>query len=370
MPRVSIEHYRVVIKRSKFIPKQFNVGVKSAPKDCYLPNIINYPYDQLGAPQIAIRGNKGTFKSNNLNFFLALLAAKNVKVIAIADDAFEYRHFAAHQYLHAETNEMTPYELDVWIPKNYEFKTKSTTNPLWKYRSNVQRCDYKNIDNILDSLENHKLSIIYESCFDDAGKLKLLDDIYMYCAENVSPSNVYLIVHHELQSLLPESPTDDIYKLSIQIAKRFGRSRKDRVGLLASFHMSNEVFYKVCNKMRFICEKKPTNSNSLSKAEKDAQKQKRTSMNIAECGYWATHDLGYFPELPDWFRLVPQRKKLKYPSLEFPKKKDKTKVEMDKTNLDILRLRAQGKTYAEISSIIGMPSRTIWSRCERMGVTN
>lgn len=358
-PRINLEKFRLMFRKSKFDSNIMTLAIKKAPKQAFVSRLINFNFKKDGAPQICLRGNMGTYKSNLLNLLAGFYAIKGIRMIYFVDDAFEVRNLCGHGY-QDKKGDFYPFQFDVWIPKGYKFKEKSTTNEIWKYRSNVRKCEYTSIDQILNTLEDGKFTVIYESCFTKESKLKLLNDIYLYCAENVSLDTNYMLVHHELQTLIKENPTTDVYEITNQIKDRFARSRKDKVGILASWHKSSEVYHSISDKFRFIGEKKPTNKKILTKVEKDAQKQRRDCVNMSIDGYWATHWFSYWPELPDIYRLVPQREKLTYPELEVEKKKSKKKS----TGVSPIQARRYirylaGQTYQEQADKEGVSRQAI-----------
>lgn len=370
-PKITAERYRPYVGRSLFSRKPV-MKVKKAPRFAYIRKIINYPWRRMGSPQVCLKGNKGTGKSVLLNLFLSFLLARGIRALMFDNSRFESRNLAPHGYY--RNGKFIPYQIDVWIPEEYEFRTGEdvVTNPLWKYRDNVHECRYKHIDDIISSMESHRLTVIYDECFTPHGKLALLSDLLNYLAERARIDRNYLFAHHELASLVPETPTKEIYNLIQRVSNQVGNLRKDRIGILTSFHLESEIFYRIIRKFSYICHKQPENKRQYTPVEEDALTLSIKQVNISRHGFWMTHTIDYFPGLPDMFRLIPQREKLAYPSLQpEPNGKEKEKKERNYDDKDfaICQLRAQKLPYREISARIDMSIGAVYERAKKLGLT-
>jgi len=326
----------------------------------------------MGSPQICLKGNKGTGKSVLLNLFLSFFLARGIRAVMFDNSRFESRNLAPHGFY--KKGEFHPYQMDVWIPKGYEFRTGKdiVTNPLWDYRENVHRCEYTSIDEIIDSMRPHRLTVIYDECFTPHGKLALFSELMSYLAERARINRNYLFAHHELVSLVPETPTKDIYKLIQTVSAQVGNLRKDRIGILTSFHLESEIFYRIIRKFSYICHKQPENKRQYTPVEEDSLHLSVNQVNISRHGFWMTHTIGYFPGLPDMFRLIPRREKLSYPSLEpqpTPGTTAKEKTPIDPRDFAICQLRAQKYTWREISARIGLSLGQTFERGKKLGLS-
>ena len=218
----------------------------------------------------------------------------------------------------------------------------------------------------------HRLTVIYDDCFTEEARLKLWIDFMESIAEVTSPSKHYMFYHHELSSLIPETPTKNIHALVRQASNVALNLRKDRIGMITTFHMPSEVFYRVSQKFGYVCFKKPVNRSTMSNAEKDAKGFGIKKMNISSGGYWMTHTIGMFPELPDEYRLVPQRIKLTYPNLTSVDSSSQTYIEThlhDPINVAILTFRARGLSYQQIADRVELSKSAVYERAKKLNVT-
>lgn len=369
-PKIVAEKYRPYIGRTMF-SRQPTLRIKKAPKFAHIRKIINYPWRRMGSPQVCLKGNKGTGKTVLMNLLISFFLARGIRVLMFDNSRFESRNLAPHGYFDKQ-NEFHPYQIDVWIPTGYKFKTGEyvSTNPLWNHRDNVHRREYNDLDEIIRSMEPHKITVLYDECFTKDAKLKIFSDILTILAETARIDRNYMFAHNELASLIPENPTKDTYKLVQDVSGQIVNIRKDRIGLITCFHLEGEVFYRIVRKFSYICHKQPENKKQYTPVEEDALKLKISEVNISRFGYWVKHDIGYFPGLPDIFRAVPQREKLSYPSLEYeePNGKDKKKPTKTYDNKDfaIMQLRHQGLSFEKISVRIGMSIATVHKRFKRL----
>jgi hypothetical protein len=315
-----------------------------APRYCYIGRLINWPFVRMGGPQCSVTGTYGTGKSNLMNLIVSMwLACRlNIRVLMFNDRRMEFRNLAAHGYFDAEGS-FHPFQIDVWFPKGYEWLKGA---PLWETRKNVTIQYFENSDNIVDSMKPHKLTVVYDECFDPPSKLKLWIDMMEIIGEQVTPSKNYVFAHHEFSSLIAEVPHKQIYALTQQAANIALNLRKDRIGMISTFHMPTEVFYRVSQKFGYVLIKRPVRRKNMSYAEIDAKNFPITDVNITRGGRWMTHTIMKYPELPDRFRVIPKRIKWVYPELEPIDKHLLTAKEQklygDPTNIQIMRLRAEG----------------------------
>lgn len=354
-PEIQAEKVRPFIGRSLFSRKPM-VKAKIAPKYCHLRKIINFPFRKWGAPHVSIVGNYGTGKSILMNLIIAFFLARGIRIMQFNDRRLECRHLAAHGW-YDKDHKFHPFEIEIFIPKGYQFRKE---NPPWKYYPNIKPKYWTHFDEIIESMNSYKMTVVYEECFTEEGKLQLWIDLMDALAENINPNIVHMFTHHELSSLIPETPTKEIYKLVRRASNVAMNLRKDRIGLLTTFHMPSEVFYRVSHKFGFVIFKRPVNRRDMYEVEKDARSFGVKKCNISRGGYWMTHTIGYYPELPDIFKLIPQREKLTYPELEFEKNgKDKSNVKYslgDKSKA--LSYKLAGLTYEEIEELMGIPTGT------------
>ncbi|MFX0087782.1 MAG: hypothetical protein ACFFAU_19175 [Candidatus Hodarchaeota archaeon] len=367
-PEITAEKYRPHIGRSLFSRKPV-LKIHKTPKFAYIRKIINYPWRKMGSPQICLKGNKGTGKSVLLNLFLSFLLARGIRAIMFDNSRFESRNIAPHGYF--KNGSFIPYQIDIWLPEGYKFQTgeEVVTNPLWKYRNNVKRCEYTHIDDIISSTKPHKLTVIYDECFSSQGRLALFSDLLEYLAERAKINRNYLFVHHELASLVPETPTKEIYKLIQKVSTQVGNLRKDRIGILTSFHLESEIFYRIIRKFSYICHKQPENKRQYTPVEEDALTLAINQVNISRHGFWMKHTIGYFPGLPDMFRLVPQRDKLNYPSLTVEKdngRNGKVQKEYDIYDMNIASLYNAGHSERDIAGDIGKTKGFVHERIVKL----
>lgn len=341
-----------------------HVRVKRTPKFARFWKIINWPFYKWGGPQVSIVGNYGTGKSILLNLFTAFFIAKGQRVLMFNDRRFEARNLAMHGWFDKK-KKFHPFVIDCFIPKGYEFEL---ANPLWDHRNNVNRFEYEKVDDILANTKNKgHLTVIYDECFDEKGKMKLWIDLMTILGRTIEPTTNYVFTHHELSSLIPEIPTRDIIKLVRQASNIALNLRKDRIGLMTTFHMQSEVFYRISQKFGFIIQKRPVNRKNMSDVERDARRYKLSECGISVAGYWTKHTIGYYPEVSDAYRLIPNYELLTYPSLKPPKKKEeKEEVILDPKDFAIMQLKLQGLSFREIQERVQLSLSTIHKRYEQL----
>ena len=365
-PEITPQPWRPYIARS-LLSKQPVIKLKVMPRYAHIRKIVNYPFRKWGAPMISIVGTYGSGKSILMNLLIAFYLARGVRILQFNDRRMECRHLAAHGYYDKKGN-FQPFTIDIWIPKGYEFRN---ANPIWDYYKNVHVRYWENYDQIIDSMQHYKLTVVYEECFDEEGKLKLWIDLMEALGENMNPNVVNMFTHHELSSLIPETPTKEIYKTVRQASNIAMNLRKDRIGLLTTFHISSEVFFRISQKFGFVIIKRPVNRPTMTDVEKDALGYSVEECNISRGGYWMKHEIGYYPELPDLFRCVPQRKKLNYPELNILEDEIVIKDEyeqLDKIDYQILTLRATGKSWRSVAACIGLSLQPTYERGKKLGI--
>lgn len=341
--------------------------IKRAPKKYYLGKLINYPYSRWGAPQIKIIGSKGEGKSVLLNLIMALQAAKGIRILTFNDRRMEIRALAAHGWFD-ENNDFHPFEIDIFIPKGYEFKKG---NPLWDTYDNVTKCEFTSSDEIIQSMEPHKITVVHEEVFTVESKLRLWNDLVEQMAEEIDSKKYFSFTHHELSRLIPETPSSEVNKLVKRAADNLSNFRKDRIGLCSTFHMDSEVFYRVVQKMGYKFQKCPVDKNRYSKLEKEALGYTKQDFAIKGGGRgWMKHSIKLFPELPDEFRLVPQRTKLLYPKMEWEETEDNSKndtIEISQKLLMMYNMRyVDLMTLEEIGDYFSMPPSTVSYQIKKM----
>jgi len=359
---------RVERSRPFYVPRYRRWTQVIAPKSCHYSALINYPFRRMGGPQISIVGTYGSGKSNLKNNFLAFYLARNIRVLMFNDRRFEARNLAMHGYF--DKNDIFhPFQIDCFIPYGYEFMI---ANPLWKERKNVHKIEYGSMIEIIKAMKPHRLSVVYDECFERAGKISLWIDLMMTLAEETSPSKTYMFAHHEFSSLIPEVPQRDIYKLTHKAADVALNLRKDRIGMITTFHMPSEIYYRVSQKFGYVCYKTPVNRKGMYGPEKDARRLGVNGVNISKAGRWMTHWFGMYPEMEDKYRLIPNRIKLSYPDLnpieDEETQTDDPEVQLDPIDFAIMQLRLQGDTYDQIATKVGLAKGTVIARKKRLGV--
>lgn len=344
-------------KRSLKVPIYQNVR---APKICSINRLVNWPFRKWGAYQAAITGTYGSGKSNLLNLLLAFHLAGKLRVLMFNDRRFEARNLADKGYF--DKTGFHPFQIDVFIPKGYQFKN---SNPLWEERKNVHLVEWTNIYDIINAMRPHHLTVVYTECFDRQSVIKLWMDLMGILAEEINPNKHYMFAHHEFSSLIPETPTKEMAKLVRDAADVALNLRKDRIGLLTTFHMLAEVFYRFSQKYTYLLQKRPVIRRMMTKPEYDARNFKLSQFNIVFGGRWMKHDIGMFPEVEDNYRLIPSNDKISYPSLNVITEDNEIQIEkitLDKIDHEILLLRLEDQSFDKISEVVGMPKSTVRDR--------
>lgn len=355
--------------RPFYVPRWRKWSVVVAPKSCHYSKLINYPFRKMGGPQISIVGTYGSGKSNFKNNIIAYYLARNIRVLMFNDSRFEARNLAMHGYFD-KNDVFHPFQIDCFIPHGYKF---DKANPLWKERKNVHKIEYGSITQIVEAMKPHHLSVVYDECFETAGKIALWIDIMQTLAREITPSKTYMFAHHEFSSLIPEVPRKEIWKLVQKAADVAMNLRKDRIGMITTFHMPSEVFYRVSQKFGYVCHKTPVNRKGMWGPEKDAKRLGVNGVNISKAGRWMTHWFNMYPEMEDKYRLISSLIKLSYPDLNPIEDKETQSVMdtllSDPINVDIIRYRAQGLSYRDIEKLVGLSLSTIYERAKKIGIT-
>lgn len=353
-------------KRSLKVPLYSKV---SAPRICSFRKLINWPFTKWGGYQAAIVGNYGEGKSNLLNLFLAFhCAQKKVRILMFNDRRFEARSMADKGFFD-KNKEFHPFHIDVFVPDGYEFKK---ANPMWLHRKNVHRLEWKQADDIISAMKPYHLNVVYTECFDQESRIKLWMDLMEILAEELNPNKNYIFAHHEFSRLIPETPTKNMAKLVKEASDVALNLRKDRIGLLTTFHMLSEVYYRFSHKYTYVVQKKPIMRRQMSRYEYDARNFKKSQFNIVFGGRWMKHDIGLFPEVSDEYRLIPKREKISYPDLKTVIESENTPQLddslIDPVNVQILRLRARGFSYQEIGDSINLTPQAVHKRAKKIGI--
>ena len=347
-----------------FYSSQPILKIKKMPKYCHLRKLINYPFTKWGAPLITFVGNYGTGKSLMKNLLKAFFLARGVRLLEFNDRRFEARNLAPHGYFN-KNGHFSPFEIDVFIPKDYQFRKEK---PLWKYYDNVQPKYWTHYNDIVDSMKRRKLTVVYTECLTEQAKLLLWIDLMDALGENMEPNIVNMFSHHELARLIPENPTKEIYKLVRQAANTAMNLRKDKIGMITTFHIISEVFFRISQKFGYIIVKRPVNRQTMTQAERDARGYGIKECNISRGGYWMKHKIGYYPELPDIFRLIPQREKLTYPDFDIVKDESEKQILLDPIDMIIAVARAQGHSWREVAAHAELSVSSTYERGRKLGL--
>lgn len=280
------------------------------------------------------------------------------------DRRFEARSLAMHGWFDKK-EQFHPFVIDCFVPKGYEFEL---ANPLWDHRNNVNRLEWEKAEDILANTKKvGHLTVVYDECFDEKGKIKLWIDLMNLLGRTIEPKINYMFVHHELSSLIPEIPTRDLTKLVRQASNTALSLRKDRIGLMTTFHMQSEVFYRISQKFGFVIQKRPVNRKEMTEVEKDARRYKLSECGISIAGYWTKHTIGYFPEVDDAYRLIPNYEHITYPKLKEVDKEEE-KEDIDPIDYAICQLRAQDESWETIAGKVGMSKSGVIYRASRLGL--
>jgi len=270
-------------------------------------NIWNYP-KALQAAQISIVGNYGTGKSNLLNFIVAQHLAKGYRGITFIDRRFEIRNLMTHAWMDWQNAEH-PFITNVFLPESYEYTSIKKSS-----RGNISYHETDDIQRAIQYLKPHSIVAIYTDCYDsrDGSQLRLLNDILeeLQLLNNIDDPVIFF--HHELSTLIPETPTEGLAKLAREVSDKVLNLRKDEITLATSFHMLSEVYYRVSQKFGFVLQKEPVNRKIMSAMEQAARELPINGVLVGRSGYWVPHKVGYFPETKDKYRIIPGRKKLSY----------------------------------------------------------
>ena len=374
-PRISgcpliVAKKRVMYTGRNYLTGKTGMGIHKPPRSCHLRKIVNYPQARLGAYQVAVVGNKGTGKTNLINLLTAFALARRTQVLMFNDSCFEGRQLAAHGWFDKQLH-FHPFQIDVWIPKGYKFKEVEAHNPIWLTRENVHERRYASVDDILDNMRHGRLSIVYDDCFDAPSKLRLLIDLFEGQKERMTRTSRMLFVHHELATLIPETARSKVWSLVQEFSDILVTSRRNMLGVLTAFHIPTEVFYRTTQKFGYTIFKRPTNRRNMSAVELASRKLSIMEANVSIAGYWMKHTIGFFPELPDIYRLMPDRTKWSYPELkpiEAPKTKEKNKIVIEDLDLKIIQMRSRKMSYNKIARELNLSNTTVWNRAKKLGV--
>ncbi len=367
-PMIKAQEYRVSRKRD-FWTRKPGLRIQKMAKLLNFRTFVNWNYTNYGNPQIAIKGAKNQAKSNMINWMTAIKLTRGKRVIMYCDLNLEAKHLVAHgKFKDYKDFAFEPFKIDIWIPQGYMFKRVDF--PLWDYYPDtVKLREYKTVDDIVDSTEPGKLTVIYSDCYDQKNIVKLTYDLVLILAEKVEKLVSFYIVHHELHKLFKQLQDKGTTKLMDKLADEFADFRKHSIGLIAGYHLGSEVHYRFAQKFILIINKRPPNRKTLTPAEKDAQNYRINEFNMEIAGYYRKHEYSYFPELPRWFsRLIPQREKISYPDFQpigtIMNKEEKYRITA--TDLRILHLRNENVPYSKIALELSMNKGTVHSRYEKL----
>lgn len=305
-PKITWTNYVLSIRKGKLSTKK-HVSALKTPSDCALRHVVNYPVRKWGSFQGSIIGTYGYGKSNLLSLILAFLLARNHRIIMFDDSSFEVRQLAPHGF-YDKNNKFIPFKINVFIPKGYTFdETAPAHNPMWtgkNKRNNVNLIEISSPREIMPYLTYHKLNVFYTESLDEASLMRFWADLMGEIKRYASIEKSYIFAMHELADLFPESPMKEIYGLTEVCRKIIKRFRKDRIGILTSYHENADVTYKISRKFGFVFQKRPVNKKNMSAVELKAKHFNRGQVNISQGGYWREHKTGMFPEMKDKYRVI------------------------------------------------------------------
>lgn len=292
------------VRRNIFTRKP-QISFVSTSRECAYRHVINYPTRKWGSFQFSIIGTYGYGKSNFIHLTTAFLLARKHRILMFDDNCAEFRTLAPHGYFD-KNNIFYPFQINVFVPEGYQFDEKAKNhNPLWLHRKNVKLVYFKNPKEIIKALKPHKLSVVYTDAFDPASLLRLFIKLVKMLKKITTIDLSYIFLMHELGDLFPEGAQKEIYGL-IDIAKlEIRRFRRNRIGILTSFHEPADVTYKINRKFGFVGQKRTVNKKDLSQIEAYSKGFSRAQIAIGQGGYFREHTIKLFPELPDKFRIAP-----------------------------------------------------------------
>ena len=326
----------------------------STPKNCKLQKMIHWNWKDFGGLMQVVIGNFGTGKSVLVTTLAAYLAATGIKIIIFDNMHNEARHLSHSGYFKDKT--FQPFSISYCIPKNANCEYQ---NELWN-RQNVTLNNYNSMNDIYNAIQQNHITVVYDECFDETNKLKLWIALMKMLKRNFKRTNRYMFVHHELAQLFPENPTKETYKLIQNAAKVAMDLRKNNIGLLTTYHIPSEVFFRISQKFGYIIYKKPANRRSMSPPELSAKKYNVQQFNVSVGGYWRKYTIGAFPSLVDNYRII-SNEILSYPALqpiqEETEEEDNEFLQLmhDPINVKIWTLRQKGTSYREIAKERDIP---------------
>jgi len=347
MPEITWKDFVTNIRRNIFT-KRPQIQLLPTPKDCALRHVVNYPIRKWGAFQCGIIGTYGFGKSNLLNLLMAFLLARNHRLLMFDDDTAEFRTLAGHGYFD-KNDTFHPFIIDVFIPEGYEFDEEAENhNPIWLHRKNVHVKEFTDPTDIIDNLKPHILTVVYTPAFDEASTLRIWITLMNILKTRTSVDKSYIFVMHEFADLFPEGAQKEIYQLLIQAMAIVKRMRKNRQGILSSYHENADVSYKFSRKFGFIFQKRSVNKKSLSQLEEYSRRFNRSQVAISQAGYFREHTIKKFPEVKDKYRIAPNPTPFYY-SLEtgIITAQDLADMPKDKKDLRILELYKNAITNLE-----------------------
>ncbi|KKN07320.1 hypothetical protein LCGC14_1068370 [marine sediment metagenome] len=291
--------------RRNIMTRKPQISLVATPKECAYRHLINYPIRKWGSFQCSALGTYGYGKSNFLHLTTAFLLALKHRILMFDDSSAEFRNLAAHGY-YDKNKKFTPFQITVFVPNGYEFDEKAPNhNPLWNHRNNIHVRTFKQPKEIINALAPHKLTVLYTEAFDPSSLLRLWIELMNILKKMTTINESYIFLMHELADLFPEGATKEMYEL-IDLAKLIiRRFRRNRIGILTSFHETADVTYKVSRKFGFIAQKRTVNKKDKTQVEEYSKAFSRKQVAISQGGYFREHIIELFPELVDKYRMAP-----------------------------------------------------------------
>ncbi len=360
LPEIEWKDYVTNIKRNVFTRKP-SLSLIPTPNDCAFRHVVNYPISKWGAFQFILKGLYGYGKSNFIHLLMALLLARNHRLLMFDDEVGEFRTLAAHGYFD-KNNIFHPFEIDVFIPKGYSFdESADNHNPIWNHRNNVHLKEFTQLDEIIDNLKPHKLTVVYTSAFDKASVIRIWIGLMNLIKRKTTLHKSYIFVMHEIADLFPEGARKEIYALIEDCLEILRRLRKNRIGILGGFHEDADVTYKVNHKFGFVGQKRPVNKKNFTPLEEYARRFNRSQIAISQGGYFREHTIKKFPEIKDNYRIVANAQPWHYSdengllsALEYEEipKSNKENKHAELLQTTIITLHERGLKQDEIATII------------------
>jgi hypothetical protein len=200
-----------------------------------IEDFINFN-PKVGPSQLLSIGYPGSGKSNHASSILSrCLKRENEMALMHGDIDCEWRHYLVHsKYVKG---------INLLVPEDQKIEFIQT--PKKDYKWETFKIDYSNF-NILDYMEPHKLTVLYDGFLVDESKTRLWVEVakQLYLRKRYYKNPITYLCH-EAHHIFPQSASGEQWKAINDFCTYFAHFRRRLIRSIMLAHTESEVFSRV-----------------------------------------------------------------------------------------------------------------------------